>query len=270
MPGKILLFPGHTLQKKWKNIRDNFVRELKKMAARKTGMSVIRRKNRYMFFTDLLFLKDAILANQQVDLNDVFSDLETCTKPDTADTDTSIPYTETMITADVKICDADMENNLQEEKPPIQDQLWQEPPSQEPTRKVRVNLPTPPPILKPPPLKKWKPEEGIDGKLLEMLNKNMEKMESETDEDRLFFLSLVKEFKMVPQHLQLQTKCKIIQVIARARQMDNHSRNLQVVNSFHNSPVSFQSDDSINSRDSPEFVAPNIKNEMELEFNNHH
>lgn len=235
------------------------------MAARKTGT---RRKNRYMFFTDLLFLKDSVSANQQVDLNDVFSDLETCTKPDSADTDTSIPFIETTITPDEETCDAEMENNPQQEKPLRQDPLRQEPPSQEPTRQVQVNIPTPPPILKPPPLKKWKPEEGIDGKLLELLNKNVKKMESETDEDRLFFLSLVKEFKMVPQHLQLQTKCKIIQVIAKARQMDDHSRNLQVVNSFHSSPVSFQSEESISSRDSPEFVTPTIKSEMELEFNN--
>lgn len=265
MPGKILFFPGHTLQKKWRNIRDNFVRELKKMATRKTGMSMIRRKNRYMFFTDLLFLKDAILSNQQVDLNDVFSDLETCTKPGTVDTDTSIPFVEPIVTPDEITCDAEMENNLQQEKPPRQDPLWQEPPKQEPTRQVRVNLPAPPSILKPPPIKKWKPEEGIDGKLLEVLNKNMKKMESENDEDRLFFLSLVKDFKMVPQHLQLQTKCKIIQVIAKARQTDNHSRN-----SFHSSPVSFQSEESTSSRDSSEFVTPTIKSESVLEFNNHH
>lgn len=56
---------------------------------------------------------------------------------------------------------------------------------------------------------------------IESIPQNTEKnILQDEDDDRLFFLSLVKEFKKIPEHVQLQTKLNIMKVIQRAQCSD--------------------------------------------------
>jgi hypothetical protein len=61
----------------------------------------------------------------------------------------------------------------------------------------------------------------IGKELIGILNKNVKKKNVEDDEDRLFFMSLVKDFKKIPEHLRMQTKLDVLKVIQDA-QMSNY------------------------------------------------
>lgn len=63
--------------------------------------------------------------------------------------------------------------------------------------------------------------DDIGRELIGILNKNLETKNIEDDEDRLFFLSLVKEFKKIPEHIRMQTKMNVLKVIQEA-QMSNY------------------------------------------------
>lgn len=70
--------------------------------------------------------------------------------------------------------------------------------------------------------KKNNSDDLIGRELVGALNRNLERKSVEDDEDRLFFLSLVKEFKKIPEHMQLQSKLDILKVIKDA-QIFNYS-----------------------------------------------
>lgn len=63
--------------------------------------------------------------------------------------------------------------------------------------------------------------DDIGRELIGILNKNLETKNVDDDEDRLFFLSLVKDYKKVPEHLRMQTKLNVLKVIQEA-QMSNY------------------------------------------------
>lgn len=70
--------------------------------------------------------------------------------------------------------------------------------------------------------KKNNSDDLIGRELVGALNRNLERKSVEDDEDRLFFLSLVKEFKKIPEHMQMQSKLDILKVIKDA-QIFNYS-----------------------------------------------
>ncbi|KAL4714347.1 hypothetical protein ACJJTC_009699 [Scirpophaga incertulas] len=53
---------GKELQKKWKNIRDNFVKALKDNVSR--SGSAAKKKTQYIFYNNLMFLKDTVSINE--------------------------------------------------------------------------------------------------------------------------------------------------------------------------------------------------------------
>lgn len=57
---KYNLFTGQSLQKKWKNIRSCFAREIQRMKNTKSGSSSASHKTPYMYFKQLLFLKNTV------------------------------------------------------------------------------------------------------------------------------------------------------------------------------------------------------------------
>ncbi|VVD05992.1 unnamed protein product [Leptidea sinapis] len=60
--------------------------------------------------------------------------------------------------------------------------------------------------------KKNNGDDLIGRELVGALNRNLERKSVEDDEDRLFFLSLVKEFKKIPEHMQMQSKFDILKM----------------------------------------------------------
>ncbi|KAF9816541.1 hypothetical protein SFRURICE_010700 [Spodoptera frugiperda] len=61
-PRKRLRQPSITLQKRWKNLRDCFTRELRRLKDVKSG-SAAKRKSQYTYFNQLLFLKSVLDTN---------------------------------------------------------------------------------------------------------------------------------------------------------------------------------------------------------------
>lgn len=63
--------------------------------------------------------------------------------------------------------------------------------------------------------------DDVGREVIGILNRSLEKKNDEDDEDRLFFLSLVKEFKKIPEHVRMQAKMDILKVIQDAQYADN-------------------------------------------------
>lgn len=152
-----------TLQKKWRNIRDCFVKAHKAKDT-KSG-SAAKKKIPYVFYNNLLFLKDTISVNTTI--SNVTVDNETNSDPN-----------------EVAQNDASAATNFP----------WT------PARK-----------------KQKKNDDHIGQELIQALNRNFENKKCEDDEDRLFFLSLVKEFKKIPDDLRMQTKLDLLKVIRDAQ-----------------------------------------------------
>lgn len=149
------LFLGETLQKKWRNIRDCFVKAHKA----KTTMSgsAAKKKIPYVFYNSLLFLKDTISINSTTS--------KVTVKSEEANND-----------------DAGLAANVS----------WT-------------------------PKHKAKKHDDNGKELIGKLKSNVANETCEDDGDRLFFLSLVKEFRKIPDHLQLQTKLDLLKVIKDAQ-----------------------------------------------------
>ncbi|XP_004930346.3 uncharacterized protein LOC101738540 [Bombyx mori] len=148
------------LQKKWRNIRDSFVKAHK--AKRTKRGSAAKKKVPYIFYEKLLFLKDALFVNNT---NLIFSseiNSEKATHHADAPQSTS--------RAQERSC--------------------------------------------------GKKSDDLVGAEFVDLNRNLENKNVENDDDRLFFLSLVKEFKKIPDHMQIQTKLDLLKVIRDAQFSD--------------------------------------------------
>lgn len=64
----------------------------------------------------------------------------------------------------------------------------------------------------------WEPKRNKNDVQIERaMNRNMEKNILDEDDDRLFFMSLVKEFKKIPETMQIQAKLNILKVIQGAQ-----------------------------------------------------
>ncbi|XP_050357706.1 uncharacterized protein LOC126778260 [Nymphalis io] len=156
---------GLDLQKRWRNIRDAFVKAHKAKES-KSG-SAAKKKVPYVFYDNLLFIKDTVTVNR-TDGNATGND----------DENTSI--------------------------------------------QTEVNVPSMS-SLPPKRRKKNNDDNEVGAQLVGVLSKNLERKNMDDDDDRLFFLSLVKEFKKIPEHMQMQTKLDILKVIKDAQQFCDYS-----------------------------------------------
>lgn len=162
---KYYFVTGLDLQKKWRNIRDAFVKAHKAKET-KSG-SAAKKKIPYVFYDNLLFLKDIVAVNS-------------------TDGNTTV--------------NEDVNTSIQNED----------------------NVPSVSP-LPPKRSKKTNDDNQVGAQLVGVLNKNLERKKLEDDDDRLFFLSLVKDFKKIPEHLQMQAKLDILKVIKDAQQLYDYS-----------------------------------------------
>lgn len=155
------------LQKKWRNIRDCFVKAHKAKET-KSG-SAAKKKCIYVFYDNLLFLKDTVSTNSTT--SNITSNAESNNEDEIVGGQHSTAH---------------------------------------PSNSLRV-------------LKRNKKNKNYDigRQLIGMLNKNLETKNVGDDEDRLFFMSLVKDFKKIPEHLRMQTKLDVLKVIQNA-QMSNY------------------------------------------------
>ncbi|XP_050358745.1 uncharacterized protein LOC126779039 [Nymphalis io] len=156
---------GLDLQKRWRNIRDAFVKAHKAKES-KSG-SAAKKKVPYVFYDNLLFIKDTVTVNR-TDGNGTGND----------DENTSI--------------------------------------------QTEINVPSMS-SLPPKRRKKNNDDNEVGAQLVGVLSKNLERKNMDDDDDRLFFLSLVKEFKKIPEHRQMQTKLDILKVIKDAQQFFDYS-----------------------------------------------
>lgn len=154
------------LQKKWRNIRDCFVKAHKTKEA--PSGSAAKKKCPYIFYDSLLFLKDTVSVNST--------------------------------TSNVTL---NSETNNGDGIEEVQNIAVHSDPSWAPKRNKKNT------------------NDDVGKELIGILNKNLETKNAEVDEDRLFFLSLVKEFKKVPEHLRMTTKLEILKVI-RDSQFSNY------------------------------------------------
>jgi len=161
------------LQKKWRNIRDCFVKAHKAKET-KSG-SAAKRKSHYVFYDSLLFLKDTVAVNS---------------------TTPNITF--------------NAEENNQDETEEVQHIAVY---SSDSSCSPKIN-------------KKSK-NDNVGRELIGILSKNLETKNVEDDADRLFFLSVVKDFKKIPEHLRMQTKLDILKVIHDA-QISNHKGHTRV------------------------------------------
>lgn len=155
----MFFFLGLSIQKKWRNIRDCFVKAHKAKET-KSG-SAAKKKTSYVFYDSLLFLKDTVTVNST--------------------------------TGNVTTENEDGNTAMQNEETLPSNTSWA------PKRNKKNNS-----------------DDLIGRELVGALNRNLERKSVEDDEDRLFFLSLVKEFKKIPEHTQLQSKLDILKVIKDA------------------------------------------------------
>ncbi|XP_026758100.3 uncharacterized protein LOC113517584 [Galleria mellonella] len=149
------------LQKKWKNIRDQYIKDLKLLEKHKRGLITGRRRC-YVYFDQLHFLKETVMITTKRRF------------VDTADDDNGSV------------------TNQEMGLPSSSDDA---------------------------PVKRLKNDKKIErNKAREVVipNKIMEQdcdVIDERDEDRLFLLSLVKEFKKIPEERKMDVKCEIMSLI---------------------------------------------------------
>lgn len=145
-----------SIQKKWRNIRDSFVKAHKAKET-KSG-SAAKKKTAYIFYENLLFLKDTVTVN----------------------TTTGNATTESEDTQNEEILPSNSSRAAKRKK-------------------------------------NEKKSDDLIGRNLVGALKRKERKRVEDDEDRLFFLSLVKEFKKIPEDMQIQTKLDLLKVIKDAQ-----------------------------------------------------
>lgn len=172
------------LQKKWRNIRDSFVKA-HKAKENKSG-SEAKKKCPYVFYDNLLFLKDTVSVN----------------------------LTSSNITSNTEINNEDEIVEGQHTTAHPSDSSWV------------------------PKRNKKNKNDDIGRELIGILNKNLETKNVGDDEDRLFFMSLVKDFKKIPEHLRMQTKLDVLKVIQDAQRQNTWDWNIQ--NNPHRGPYPAQ------------------------------
>ncbi|XP_047021229.1 uncharacterized protein LOC124638988 [Helicoverpa zea] len=172
---------GLNIQKKWRNIRDAFVKTHK--ARISPSGSAAKKKESYIFYDNLLFIRDTVTVNRTDGNATVNEDIGTTTR------DEDNPSSNTVLAS---------------------------------KKRKRNN------------------EDHIGAQLVGVLSKNLEKKNLDDDNDRLFFLSLVKDFKKIPDHLRMQTKLDILRVINDAQHFSDYYANTQWSSSRPNSYRGYQ------------------------------
>lgn len=167
---------GLNIQKKWRNIRDAFVKAHKARVS--PSGSAAKKKDTYVFYDNLLFIKDTVTVNRTDGNATANEDVGTTTRNEDNPSSNTVPA---------------------------------------PKKRKKNN-----------------DDDGIGAQLVGMLSKNLEKKNLDDDEDRLFFLSLVKDFKKIPDHMQMQAKLDILRVINDSVQFSDYYVNTSLSSSRPN------------------------------------
>lgn len=163
-----------TLRRKWKNLRDNFVRELKQHNS--DSGTAFKRKSHYMWFNQLEFLKDLstpkVVKKLEVNTNIV---------------DTNVSDTNT----------EDTDNESEDD-------------NVSPSKKT-IGLQS-------------NTKEEIGPELPYIQNNLIESDTKEMDSDKLFLLSLLDDFKRIPEKHKMHAKCEILNILNKTIQRNvSHS-----------------------------------------------
>lgn len=158
-----------TLQKKWRNIKDSYNRERRRLNGAKSG-SAAQRKSPYVYYNILSFLN--------------------CNTPPT-NTHTSISSPDAEGT--------EIPQDIESPRGPYETRVL---------------------------AKKRKPQDEVGRQLINVLKESAEarqKRDNEMfqDDDKLFMLSLVSDFKKVPQHLKLSVKRQFINILEETQLQAN-------------------------------------------------
>ncbi|XP_039753356.1 uncharacterized protein LOC120628802 [Pararge aegeria] len=160
---------GISLQKKWKGLRDGFVREMKKMKTTPSG-SGASSKAKYIYFERLMFLERST-RNKATESN----------------------INTTSVTAEEQEFSGDGEDVM---RPPLSQ------------------------------VKKKKKLNAADEEFLAIINKNLTSRnqpqtsnQMESDDDKLFCMSLHKELIKIPEENRLQTKIELMKVLQAQQTM---------------------------------------------------
>jgi hypothetical protein len=150
-----LLFSGVQLQKRWKNIRDSYFRELRRLKNIRSGAAAPKR-NSYIYFQQLHFLKGTAESSPTTSNIDRPTEQEAA---ETSDTPTSETYR--------------------------------------------------------PPQKKKRAEDYIGLEMVNVLKSRLQSIEESErhDSDILFLLSLVDDFKKIPDYSKSSAKIEMIKLI---------------------------------------------------------
>lgn len=151
------------MRRKWKNLRDSFVRELKQRNS--DDENVFKRKSLYMWFNQLEFLRDLLtpkIKNQlEVDMNVVHANVDTDDESDDGIDSTS---------------------------------------------KKMIGT------------ESYKKQDVISESKYIQKNNLIETDIKEMDSDKLFLLSLLDDFKRIPEKDKMQAKCEILNIINKTLQ----------------------------------------------------
>lgn len=169
---------GELLQKKWKNIRDRYSRELQEKRGKSGNSS--KKKSPYMHSQALMFLEDTV-KNRKASISASMDDSQGLSQ--------SVDNAEVESQQEVKLR---TECSSIEQGVPL--------PRNRPIKKKRRLIPSEPKIIPP----------------LENDTVRKEKTDkSEEDYDRHFLLSLLPTMKFIPGHLKLNARIEIMQAISK-------------------------------------------------------
>lgn len=186
-----LFVAGSTLQKKWKNIRDSFAKELRKQKTLKSG-SGAQKSNPYIYFQRLLFLEPTV-SNKTNTTSSMDSQLE--------DEIEAIAEDEDLLSAPSEPIRGAVERMVTGSN-----------------KKLKMN--------------------PVDKHYIDILTKSValrEQREEEKfkeDDDKLFCMSLYKEFKKIPEHGRIRTKIQLLEVIQRAQDFYGPPQSTQSYTSY--------------------------------------
>lgn len=183
---RFLVSAGLELQKRWKGLRDGYVKEVKKMKQIKSGSGASARSS-YLYYGRLQFLQPTIKKNSTE------SNFETAEVGDDEDVESAT------------------ENLIEEDSPSASNKegIFKTPPNHQ-RKKIKLHP----------------ADEHFAKIIEKSLNQRNVAEKKEEDEDKLFCLSLVKEIKKVPETMRLKTKIEIYNLILKNQSVSTQSHHL--------------------------------------------
>lgn len=218
----LIFFTVKEVQGKWKNLRDYFRNELKKIPIPRSGdASDIISKSHWPYFKNLMFLKDQILPRQSQ------SNL-----PENDSSESVLEETRSQSRPESQLSDEEVDNETE-----IPDQFYAETPSSSATEEPRT-------ILKGRTRKRQNQIDALlaieKNKMEFLINKQATKLTESVpaDEDKLFFESLLPHVKKIEDCDKLKFRNEVQDLVQRYAYKPPTSQTLQAINyEYNNSPM---------------------------------